>query len=670
MAKKSGKKGKKGGRGEKEDMEDKPVTKKPEKVKQKKPRADGDPMYNEIDDFANKREKISFKKGDMGASSEEEVDSMDDDEFDPAMHEADSDDDDDNDEQVQQPFYEDDQEAYEEKRKRDIASEQNMTKAWGKKKSAYYGADTEEFELLQADEDDAEIEEREAVSQQKAIAEDFDEDDMDIGEMLAVVSKENAKTGIKDKKASKKRGKQVAEKDLLSVLNTDLDSIIVGNNVEKIDKGVSQMTTKQKREFLKTDAPELLLLLEDIQPIIEEVQGHIQPLLQQAKENKLATSKGLSFLELKYHLLLTYCTNICFYLLLKAQGKRVKDHPVINQLATIRTILDKTKSMDQKLKYQVEKLLKLTTSGPQGQSNDPLSYRPDPNKLVSKQDDDFSGDEDDQVYKPARLATVEFTANEKETIKEREKKEKARLKANASSFVKEIREELFDKPEERENIGGIRRDNDDIEKQAYEEEYMVRLMESKADKKKRKKQERISAMDDFDDFGDLSAMTESFMDKELGGEITGGKKSKIDELLEKAKSKRKSPVFEDDFDDDFDDANEFYNETDKSNKKKRVDHEESYPKPEWKMGADKELLEDGDRREAGNRIVKNRGLTRPRPREKRNPRVAHRIKYGKALERRKSQVQEYKGKTAGYGGEATGIKTGLIKSTRLIDKGQ
>ena len=91
------------------------------------------------------------------------------------------------------------------------------------------------------------------------------------------------------------------------------------------------------------------------------------------------------------------------------------------------------------------------------------------------------------MYRPARLATVEFTANEKETEREREKREKARKKAAASSFVKEIRDELFDRPEERQNIGDLKRTQDDDERQAYEEEYMIRLMETKAEKKKRKK---------------------------------------------------------------------------------------------------------------------------------------------------------------------------------------
>lgn len=38
------------------------------------------------------------------------------------------------------------------------------------------------------------------------------------------------------------------------------------------------------------------------------------------KKGELPTSKGISYLELKFHLMLSYCTHICFYLLLKSEG--------------------------------------------------------------------------------------------------------------------------------------------------------------------------------------------------------------------------------------------------------------------------------------------------------------------------------------------------------------
>ena len=65
-------------------------------------------------------------------------------------------------------------------------------------------------------------------------------------------------------------------------------------------------------------------------------------------------------------------------------------------------------------------------------------------------------------------------------------------------------------------------------------------------------------------------------------------------------------------------------------------------------------------------IMKSKGLTRKRKKIDSNPRVKFREKYKKALQKRRSHVQEFQeGPKAKYGGEASGLKVGLIKSTHL-----
>jgi Sas10/Utp3/C1D family len=57
------------------------------------------------------------------------------------------------------------------------------------------------------------------------------------------------------------------------------------------------------------------------------------------KAGELATAEGLSYLEAKHLLLLSYCIHIVFYVLLKAEGAPVRDHPVIGRLLQLRTYL-------------------------------------------------------------------------------------------------------------------------------------------------------------------------------------------------------------------------------------------------------------------------------------------------------------------------------------------
>lgn len=61
----------------------------------------------------------------------------------------------------------------------------------------------------------------------------------------------------------------------------------------------------------------------------------------QVKSNQLPTSDGISYLDAKYLLLLNYCSSLVYYLLRKAKGFSVEDHPVVRSLVEIRLFLEK-----------------------------------------------------------------------------------------------------------------------------------------------------------------------------------------------------------------------------------------------------------------------------------------------------------------------------------------
>lgn len=78
--------------------------------------------------------------------------------------------------------------------------------------------------------------------------------------------------------------------------------------------------------------------------------------------------------------------------------------------------------------------------------------------------------------------------------------------------------------------------------------------------------------------------------------------------------------------------------------------------------------EDGNgrkRRPINMAIKKNRGLTPYKKKEYRNPRVKHKLKFKKAMTKRRRLVKEAQSEFHRYSGEATGIKTSTIKSIKL-----
>jgi hypothetical protein len=66
--------------------------------------------------------------------------------------------------------------------------------------------------------------------------------------------------------------------------------------------------------------------------------------------------------------MLSYLLHISFYLVLKSSGAPVKDHPVVQQLVKLRIFMEKVKPIDQKLKSQINRLLKLASEGIEGTS--------------------------------------------------------------------------------------------------------------------------------------------------------------------------------------------------------------------------------------------------------------------------------------------------------------
>lgn len=101
--------------------------------------------------------------------------------------------------------------------------------------------------------------------------------------------------------------------------------------------------------------------------------------------------------------------------------------------------------------------------------------------------------------------------------------------------------------------------------------------------------------------------------------------------------------------------------------------EKKREKKEKRKGVIKERIEEQIERQTNsihnnmNRtIMKGKGLYRKRKKMYRNPRIKHKVKYEKALKKRNRMVQEYKeGPQQKYGGELTGIRSNIIKSTKL-----
>ncbi|MEE6483459.1 hypothetical protein FKM82_013559 [Ascaphus truei] len=201
--------------------------------------------------------------------------------------------------------------------------------AWGQKKKLYYDTDYTEHNKKKVkrskEEIDAEAEEEEEAAQsiQRRLANNLNEEDYGLDFIQAFKEKQN-------------EGKQ---------------------SEQKIVKDLKKMSEKEKRKLLKKESPELLELIEDLKLKLADVKNDLEPLLQMVKDGSIPQGKGSIYLQTKYQLYLNYCTNISYYLLLKAKRIPVHGHPVIERLVAYRNLINDLSVVDQRLSPEIQRLL-------------------------------------------------------------------------------------------------------------------------------------------------------------------------------------------------------------------------------------------------------------------------------------------------------------------------
>uniref|UniRef100_A0A3B5M1F3 UTP3 small subunit processome component n=1 Tax=Xiphophorus couchianus TaxID=32473 RepID=A0A3B5M1F3_9TELE len=208
----------------------------------------------------------------------------------------------------------------EEKKEEDLPNEM----AWGTKKKMFYNTDYVASKGRSQEELDAEEqeEEEEAKNVQKRLAENLSEEDYDLNflQEFAVEEKDEDKTVEKR---------------------------------EKIVKDLKQMSKKEKMKLLKKESPELLELIQDFKAKVRLTTPYIKP-----------------------H---DYCTNISFYLVLKAKRIPAHNHPVIERLLAYRNLINELSAVDARLAPEFHKHLA-------GDEKDESSKRKTEGKKTKMQD--------------------------------------------------------------------------------------------------------------------------------------------------------------------------------------------------------------------------------------------------------------------------------------------
>lgn len=227
---------------------------------------------------------------------------------------------------------------------------------------------------------------------------------------------------------------------------TDIDIV-----AEKADKRIPEksLAIHIEEERLKKqvkDARELFSLIQD--ELDKREEGDFKD--------------GLSFLDMKNDTLLSYMIDLCNIVLLKVRNQSIEGHQSVERTIEYRVILDKIKTIDQRLAYQLNKLITTVIKEEEleGQRVDLQNLDVDIDSEDESEDDESEED------------------NESENDKQ-QKPEPYR--------PPKLRSVVYDDKRQR----GERNERDDDEyqreKTKYEEEHFTRLVDSKNKRRKKMK---------------------------------------------------------------------------------------------------------------------------------------------------------------------------------------
>uniref|UniRef100_A0A6N2LZQ4 Sas10 C-terminal domain-containing protein n=1 Tax=Salix viminalis TaxID=40686 RepID=A0A6N2LZQ4_SALVM len=319
---------------------------------------------------------------------------------------------------------------------------------------------------------------------------------------------------------------------------------------------------------------------------------------------------GLRYLQGKQLLLLSYCQNITFYLLLKSEGQPVLDHPM--------------KQLDENLPSELDEFLK---KNPGMQTIENLDREGDGPDLASH-----------TVTKDHELSLL--PADAQELAEPRDAIELLKTESLTGGNRKE---------------GKHKRKNDEVGVQSMEMLKVRAALEEKlkqkgafssfsskpdkAQKHPRPVNGRLESHEDYDD---------DVVDGEKGNRrLSDGHTSSLGskKLSKLVISKQNKP---------------------KQVKQKRAAKLAAKAEIYTRTSAPPSLPETADgKRHITYQIEKNRGLTRPRNKLTKNPRKKYRTKHDKAQKRRLGQVRQIKKPSGPYGGESSGINARISRSIRL-----
>ena len=191
---------------------------------------------------------------------------------------------------------------------------------------------------------------------------------------------------------------------------------------------------------------------------IDKVNSQLDTLDKNLDNETIELKYGLSFFEAKYQMFIMYLTELICYMSEKISAKEsVENSPIIKQLLILKGLIEKSKVIDMKLKPQIDRLLSIADNKEKNIETGLKSrLLENENSNEETSENENLNDSDEEINKQIKnrekakykvnKANIEFfeTKNEKRERQRQIEHDKEKLRDN--EFIKELKEEMSDKP--------------------------------------------------------------------------------------------------------------------------------------------------------------------------------------------------------------------------------
>ena len=297
------------------------------------------------------------------------------------------------------------------------------------------------------------------------------------------------------------KNKRKFKKNNKNKLNSSSDS-----EAEIFQKNLSEEEDNNLYKDYEPPEDEINIFENNISNIKENVSNlneKLVNLINNLNDNNIQFKYGLSFFDAKNNLFLMYLIELLLYINYKLNpNESIKNSDLLKQLIINKTLIEKLKVIDMKIKNQVDRLINISEDSKN--NNIESNYKP---RLLDEEEEESLDEEDKEEKKNKEKEKIKYQVNKKlvdffETKDEKKNRirqiENDKQRIRNSEYLNVLREEMSDKPKVIESYNkNTNKFMKEIEN--YEDEHFTNIRIPKKIKKMiKKKDSKIDDLNYFD----------------------------------------------------------------------------------------------------------------------------------------------------------------------------